>query len=66
MLFRSLGPATSPTHYQVKLGDTLASIAKSQLGDETRADDILRLNPTITNPNRLPVGIIIRLPQRND
>lgn len=59
-------PATSPTHYQVKLGDTLASIAKSQLGDETRADDILRLNPTITNPNRLPVGIIIRLPQRND
>ena len=54
------------THYQVKLGDTLASIAKAQLGDEKRADDILKLNPHLTNPNRLTVGVIIRLPQRND
>ncbi|MGN0879230.1 MAG: VIT domain-containing protein [Oligosphaeraceae bacterium] len=58
-------PATA-THYQVKLGDTLASIAKTQLGDETRADDILKLNPHLTTPNRLTVGIIIQLPPRND
>ena len=57
---------TATTHYQVKLGDTLASIAKAQLGDETRADDILKLNPHITNPNHLTVGIIIQLPPRDN
>ena len=52
----------APFQYQVKTGDTLASIAKQQLGDESRIPEILKLNPTIKDPEKLKVGTIITLP----
>ena len=55
----------APFDYQVRKGDTLASIARDQLGDETRVKDILELNPGLTANGKLKVGTIIRLPAAN-
>ncbi len=49
--------------YQIKKGDTLESIAERELGDKTRATEIVTLNGW--NPPTLPVtGTIIKLPAR--
>lgn len=47
--------------YTVKEGDSLARIARSELGDEARVDGILRLNPGL-DAKRLAVGQTILLP----
>ena len=52
----------APFDYQVKKGDTLESIAKEQLGDASRIDDILALNPQLSADEKLKVGSIIKLP----
>ena len=52
----------APFDYQVKKGDTLESIAKEQLGDASRVDDILALNPQLSPDQKLKVGAIIKLP----
>ena len=52
----------APFDYQVKKGDTLESIAKEQLGDALRIDDILALNPQLSADEKLKVGSIIKLP----
>lgn len=45
--------ADKNTYYVVKIGDTLSSIAKQF---NTTVDDLLELNPTITNPDLIAVG----------
>lgn len=49
--------------YTVKSGDTLASIAKRQLGDARRADDIRRANlPALRDARNLKAKMVILLP----
>ncbi|HEX6813516.1 MAG TPA: M56 family metallopeptidase, partial [Planctomycetota bacterium] len=48
-------------HYVVKNGDSLERIAKRELGDASRMDEIRRLNPEI-DPERLRVGQTLLLP----
>jgi LysM repeat protein len=54
----STQPATSGATYKVKSGDTLSAIA-SRFGTTTRV--LIRLNG-ITDPSRLKVGQILKLP----
>ena len=51
------------THYQIKRGDTLFSIAKAQLGDAKRWEAIVKVNPGL-DPKALKVGTIIKLPKK--
>lgn len=46
--------------YTVKAGDTLWAIAKKQLGDGAKADDLAKLN-NLSNPNLINVGQVIKL-----
>ena len=52
-------PAPSGQVYYVRRGDTLRNIA-SRLS--TTVDELLRLNPQITNPNQIYVGQAITIP----
>jgi LysM repeat protein len=56
--------AAAKTHsYTVKKGDTLAQIAKQELGSSRRATDILKLNKdTIHDPDNIPLGAVLALP----
>lgn len=47
--------------YTVRRGDTLASIARAQLGSARHADAIARANP-MTDPSRLREGRVIKIP----
>lgn len=51
-----------PKVYVVRKGDSLARIAKSELGSAERFEEILRLNPDL-EPLRLRVGQKLRLPR---
>ena len=51
-----------PFDYQVKKGDTLESIARKQLGDASRVEEILALNPQLSPDEPPKVGSIIKLP----
>lgn len=43
--------------------ETLRSIARKELGDSRRADELLRLNDDLVDdPNHLPVGVPLRIP----
>jgi nucleoid-associated protein YgaU len=46
--------------YTVKAGDTLWTIAKRELNDETKVKEIAKLN-NISNPNKINVGQVLRL-----
>lgn len=46
--------------YTVKANDTLYGIAKSQLGNFNKLDDLIKLN-NIKNPNVISVGQVLRL-----
>ncbi|MEM0989079.1 MAG: rhodanese-like domain-containing protein [Pseudomonadota bacterium] len=50
--------------YQVRPGDTLSKIARSELGSIELAGELYRLNATIIggNPNTIEVGTILTLP----
>jgi nucleoid-associated protein YgaU len=52
---------TAGGSYKIKKGDGLRSIARTQLGDESRWKEIQALNPGI-EPTRLKVGDTIKLP----
>jgi nucleoid-associated protein YgaU len=55
--------ASRPVRYRVRPHETLRSIARDQLGDSRRADEILELNAeVIDDPARPPTGQIIQLP----
>ena len=47
--------------YTIKQGDNLSSIAKKYLGDASRYDEIVKINPGI-NPSNLQVGSTVNLP----
>jgi hypothetical protein len=49
-------------NYTVKLGDTLGTIAARFLGASSRFSEILKANPQITNPNVIPVGMVLKIP----
>jgi nucleoid-associated protein YgaU len=51
------------TEYVVKAGDTPVKIAAKQLGDSSRYKEILKCNPGL-NPNRLSIGMRLKLPER--
>ena len=56
------GVHVEPFDYQVKKGDTLASIAEQFYKDASYVDDILKLNPKLSKDTPLRIGIIIKLP----
>ena len=45
--------------YKIKTGDNLSKIAKAK---NTTVDEILKLNPKIKNPNKISIGMKIKLP----
>lgn len=49
-----------PKTYTVKQGDTLYNIAKKELGDAKKADEIARKN-NISNPNLIKIGQVLQL-----
>lgn len=58
----ALNPSTSKTEYieyVVKKGDTLTKIAKAY---NVTVNDIVAVNPQITNPSKISVGQIIKIP----
>ncbi|MBN1854519.1 MAG: LysM peptidoglycan-binding domain-containing protein [Pirellulales bacterium] len=56
----------SPTVHRVRDGDTLSKLAERYLGDADRADEIYEWNrDRIENPELLPIGIDLRLPNLN-
>lgn len=62
----ALGPWADGVHtaWQIEAGDTYASIAKKQLADASRADELKDLNPGL-DPQRLRIGQTIWLPARD-
>lgn len=50
--------------YTVVKGDTLYSIARTQLGSPKRVNDIIALNPGLTKDGVLPVGKVLKLPAK--
>ncbi len=50
--------------YTIKSGDSLWSIAKNQLGNGNRVNDILKLNPKITAKSNLVVGGKLNIPAK--
>jgi hypothetical protein len=66
-VIRATKAASDASHrkhrYQVKAGDTLASIAKLKLGSAARADDIRRENlPALADPRSLKAKMWILIP----
>ncbi|MBD8037082.1 LysM peptidoglycan-binding domain-containing protein [Solibacillus sp. A46] len=50
----------TPKTYTVKAGDTLWSIAKKELGNGAKTDDLAKLN-NLSNPNLIRAGQVIKL-----
>ena len=56
--------APTPKFYTVKSGDTLSSIAQTELGDSARYTEIFNANRNIlSNPDAIDVGQTLRIPQ---
>lgn len=56
--------STGESTYLVVAGDTLWSIARKQLGDGKRFNEILALNPQITKDTPLVIGSTLKMPAR--
>lgn len=52
--------------YTIKSGDTLASIAKSLLGNANLWKEIHKINPQIKDPSKVDVGTVINIPHGSD
>ena len=48
--------------HKIRSGDTLSSVAEMYYGHQKYADLLVRTNPEITNPDRLRIGQVIRIP----
>ena len=60
---RSTQPVTSSKTYTVKSGDSLIRIAKRELGDGSRWQEIFKLNKaTLKSPDAIKVGQTLKLP----
>jgi nucleoid-associated protein YgaU len=59
----AVGDARAVVAYTVGRGDTLEGIARRQLGDRKRVDELRELNPDV-DPTRLRIGQKIRLPKQ--
>ena len=57
-----LPPQPEPAAYVVRQGDTLASIAKKQLGDEKKSAEIVKANPGLDPNKALVTGQKLKLP----
>jgi len=59
-------PVAGPGEYKVKSGDSLSTIAKDQLGSESHWELIAKANEDKLEgkPNRLKVGMILRIPEK--
>jgi nucleoid-associated protein YgaU len=56
----------SPKLYTVKTGDTLMTIAKSELGSSNRWKEILDLNKrTLAAPENLQLGMQLKIPAKD-
>ncbi len=58
---KTLSPAGDGGSYTVKPGDTLIGIAKSQLGDGSKWEEIAKANH-ISNPSALKIGQVLFIP----
>ena len=52
--------------HKIRSGDTLSSVAEMYYGHQKYADLLVRTNPEITNPDRLRIGQVIRIPPSPD
>ena len=52
----------APTGYTVVSGDTLGTIAAVHLGDSDRWREVWRSNPDLSDPHRIEVGQVLRVP----
>lgn len=59
-------PKPSLETHTVKLGDTLAGLARMYYGDERLVGVLREANPQIVNPRLLAVGATVRIPDRDD
>lgn len=50
--------------HRVQLGDTLASLARDYYGHEKYTQFLVGSNPQIPNPNRLRIGMSVKIPPR--
>ena len=64
----TLASAGGPSVYRVQSGDSLYKIAKRKLGSGRRADELYELNRDAigSNPTRLRLGMVLRLPTVSD
>jgi nucleoid-associated protein YgaU len=63
----SIGPAPPlpPRTYRLRDGDTLEWVAQRFLGTPERASELFAANrDVLARPDLLPVGVTIKLPQR--
>jgi nucleoid-associated protein YgaU len=59
------GPTDSNTRlYTIQSGDSLWTIAQKQLGNGSRFNEILKLNPKLTAKSNLVVGSKLKLPAK--
>ena len=59
-------PTPSMETHTVKLGDTLAGLARMYYGDERLVGVLREANPQIVNPRSLAIGATVRIPDRDD
>ena len=68
LAFASISPGQpavaqeATTTHVVVAGETLESLAERYLGDHQRWPEIARLNPDVTDPNRIEVGVELLIP----
>jgi LysM domain len=66
LIIPDLTGKNTPTSYTVQTGDTLASIAKAQLGDESHAINIFITNGQALKPKWIKTGETVGLPDLFD
>ena len=61
--FEITNPSTESTIYDVQEGDSLESISKEHYGKD-HSEALVKANkPNLKDPKKLPVGLVLRLPE---